>query len=263
MGPPDSEAAAVRHGDPSASDRPSPLPARGSGDRHEEPWATAGHLPQRSAARRGFVWRRSLVGALERDDILRRRLAGGPTSILERTGRAWVGARLDRDGLFSFAVNGRRLFYLFGGFAVGAPGFPIGRVDPRARVRPSHSGSVSAGRRASVRRRVRRACLMPPQRGLTIGVAYFERAEAEIHRSSPRRTTRSAALCELGTPRRQPGCAPAGVRAPGRAGARDLAQPPAGDVVNEPPDLSVICHQRRHPEELNVVTDWPRGRRTA
>jgi hypothetical protein len=80
---------------------------------------------------RGFVyWQRSLVGALERDDILRRRLAGGPTSTLERTGRAWVGAGLDGDGLFSFAVNGRRLFYLFGGFAVGAPGFPIGRVDP-------------------------------------------------------------------------------------------------------------------------------------
>jgi hypothetical protein len=74
---------------------------------------------------RGFVyWQRSVAG---RDDILRRPLAGGGTETLERGGRGWVG--VSSDNLEAFAVNRRRLFYLFGGFDGGA-GFPIGLVEP-------------------------------------------------------------------------------------------------------------------------------------
>jgi len=84
----------------------------------------------------GFVyWQRSVTGPAERDDILRRRVAGGPTETLERGGRAWVGAGgASGDNLESFAVNRPRLFYLFGGFE-GQAGFPIGQVERRLAFR--------------------------------------------------------------------------------------------------------------------------------
>jgi hypothetical protein len=79
---------------------------------------------------RGFVyWQRARLGMGERDDIVRRAVAGGPRTTLARAGRLWVGASPEGDDLFLFAVSGRRLFYLFGG-AAGQPGVRIGRVEP-------------------------------------------------------------------------------------------------------------------------------------
>ena len=72
---------------------------------------------------RGFVyWRASRYAEKgSHDDIVRRRVAGGPGATLERNGRAYADS--PAGTLDSFAVYRRRLFYLYGAFS-------IGRVDP-------------------------------------------------------------------------------------------------------------------------------------
>jgi hypothetical protein len=63
---------------------------------------------------RFVYWRRSVqrTDGSRRDDILRRRIAGGRSGALDRRGRRWVGK--PADTLASFAIDRGRIVYVYG-----------------------------------------------------------------------------------------------------------------------------------------------------
>jgi hypothetical protein len=63
---------------------------------------------------RFVYWRRSVrrASGSRRDDILRRRIAGGGSDAIDRRGRRWVGK--PADTLASFAIDRGRIVYVYG-----------------------------------------------------------------------------------------------------------------------------------------------------